>query len=182
MKKHPSIGCCGIDCILCPRYYTDGPSACPGCGAPDFKEKHPSCGFVTCCVVKHGYETCADCPDYPCSRFDKERSGLDSFVTHRKVFENLDTIRDKGLKSFLKSQKIRSGILEALLKDFDDGRSKSYFCLTCALLPEGDIQALNDTLPAIPFHFEVKDKNKLVRSLIDLLARQRGIELTLRKK
>jgi hypothetical protein len=26
---HPTIGCCGIDCGLCPRYYTDGPSRCP---------------------------------------------------------------------------------------------------------------------------------------------------------
>ncbi len=181
MKRYPLIGCCGIDCCLCPRYHTDGPSACPGCGAPDFKEKHPSCGYLTCCVTKHGFETCAECPDYPCARFDKERGGRDSFVTHRKVFANLDAIRGKGLSPFLKTQKIRSDVLITLLKDFDDGRSKSYFCLAAALLPIGDLEALADTLPAIPPHYEAKEKNKLVRSLIDLLAGQRGIELVLKK-
>src|SRR5512145_448571 len=66
LKKYETIGCCGIDCGLCPRFHTKGDSACPGCGGVNFKEKHPSCGFVTCCVIKNGMEVCADCKDYPC--------------------------------------------------------------------------------------------------------------------
>ena len=181
MKQFHTIGCCGIDCGLCPRYHTDGPSACPGCGAPDFKDKHPSCGFVTCCVSKHGFETCANCPDYPCARFDAERKGLDSFVTHLKVFDNLNAIRDDGLDVFLDRQAVRMDLLKQLLTDFNDGRSKSYFCLACALLPDTDILALIDVLPGIPAGSDAREKNKLARALIDLLARQRRIELKLRK-
>jgi hypothetical protein len=34
IKKYPTIGVCGLDCGLCPRYYTIGPSRCPGCAGP----------------------------------------------------------------------------------------------------------------------------------------------------
>jgi hypothetical protein len=182
MKQYPIIGCCGIDCGLCPRYHTDGSSACPGCAAPDFREKHPSCGFVTCCVTTRGFETCADCPEYPCSRFDREREGRDSFVTHRKVFDNLNAIRKNGYEAFLDIQSERMDLLQRLLHDFNDGRSKSYFCLACALLPGSDIPALTDVLPGIPDGLDAKEKNKLARALIDLLSGQRGIELVLRNK
>ena len=89
-KEYNTIGCCGIDCGLCPRFYTKGDSVCPGCGGPDFKEKHPSCGYLTCCSIKKGLEVCSECDEYPCSRYDAEKKGLDSFVTHKKVFPNLE--------------------------------------------------------------------------------------------
>jgi hypothetical protein len=89
LKKHETISACGIDCGLCPRFYTKGDSACPGCGGFNFKEKHPACGVLTCCVVKNGFEICADCKDFPCSRFKTENAGCDSFVTHKKMFSNI---------------------------------------------------------------------------------------------
>jgi hypothetical protein len=88
IKKYDSIGCCGIDCGLCPRFYTKGDSACPGCGGLNFKEKHPSCGFLTCCGIKKGLEVCSDCDDYPCKRFESEINGYDSFVTHTDLKVN----------------------------------------------------------------------------------------------
>jgi hypothetical protein len=135
LKKYNTIGCCGIDCGLCPRFHTKGGSVCPGCGGLNLKEKHPSCGFLTCCVIKKGFEVCSDCPDYPCKRFDSERQGYDSFVTHRKIFTNLDLIKDKEIGFFINQQKIRMDILTGFLSNYDDGRSKSFFCISCALLP-----------------------------------------------
>jgi hypothetical protein len=35
VKIYPTIGACGLDCGLCTRYYTVGPSRCPGCCGPD---------------------------------------------------------------------------------------------------------------------------------------------------
>lgn len=74
LKKYETIGCCGIDCGLCPRFHTKGESGCPGCGGLNFKDKHPSCGFLTCCVIKNELEVCSDCNDYPCKRFDSEKA------------------------------------------------------------------------------------------------------------
>ncbi len=181
MKQFSTIGCCGIDCGLCTRYHSDGPSACPGCGAPNFKDNHPSCGFVTCCVIKRGYETCADCTDFPCSRFDAEREGRDSFVTHRKVFENLEAIRENGLETFLKEQKQRIDILINLLDNFNEGRSKSFYCLACALLPLGDLVSLMRVIHYINPDLSIKDRARQVRTLFNDRADVLGIELVLRK-
>jgi hypothetical protein len=181
LKNHETIGCCGIDCGLCPKYYTNGDSACPGCGGFDFKIKHPSCGYLTC-VIKKGLEVCSDCPEYPCKRFDGEKKGFDSFVTHKKVFVNLDNIKSYGIGQFIKSQKDRIEILEDLLSNYDDGRSKSFYCLSCALLPVDklhEIQSyahnLNETTP-------IKDKSKLIKNHLNSLAAQLNIELKLNNK
>lgn len=149
MKKYSTIGCCGIDCGLCPRFHTKGDSACPGCGGLDFKLKHPSCGFLTCCSIKHGFEVCSDCKDYPCSRFDPERQGFDSFVTHKRIFSNLDNIKKAGIDSFISQQKTRMTILSDFILNYDDGRSRSFFCLSCALLPLEKLQEIYESQAGI---------------------------------
>ena len=56
-KKYPTIGCCGIDCGLCPRYYTEGKSRCPGCFGPQFMDiMGQSCSFITCCVKNKNHK------------------------------------------------------------------------------------------------------------------------------
>ena len=82
VKDFPTIACCGLDCGLCPVYYTKGPSKCPGCCGLDFFNKHPSCSIITCCVKEHKFETCAECDEFPCSKIDKWDI-CDSFISHR---------------------------------------------------------------------------------------------------
>ena len=141
-KKYPSIACCGIDCGLCPAYYTSEPSKCPGCGGPNFSSKHPSCSILTCCLKNNGFETCADCNQYPCEKL-KPWDKADSFVSHKRCFQNLNKIKEKGIESFIELQKIRMEILELLLNSFNEGRSKSFFCLATTLL---SIEDLNDAI------------------------------------
>jgi hypothetical protein len=91
VKKYPTIAVCGLDCGLCPRYYTEGPSRCPGCAGPGFFDKHPSCSFITCCVKKKGLEVCAECADFPCAKFKSEEeynrlAGSPSYPSYKKVF------------------------------------------------------------------------------------------------
>lgn len=133
LKKYPTIGVCGLDCGLCPRYYTSGPSKCPGCGGPDFHHKHPSCSFITCCVKKRNFETCGECPDFPCAKFKsadeynqlKESS---SYPSYKKVLPNLYYIKEQGIDKFIEQQNRRLKLLNIMLNEFNDGRSKSYFC------------------------------------------------------
>jgi hypothetical protein len=154
-KRYSTIGCCGINCGLCPRYYTVGKSKCPGCQGENFIEKHPSCSFITCCVKKKNLETCADCIDYPCPKFAKWDMG-DSFVTHQNCKYNLEYIKKNGLKDFIKQQKERMDILEMLLDEFDDGKSKSFYCLATGLLPLNELKrSVND------FNETLNKKNKL---------------------
>jgi hypothetical protein len=182
-KKYETIGCCGIDCGLCPKFYTTGDSACPGCGGKNFKEKHPSCGYLTCCAINKGFEVCSQCQEYPCNRFDSEKSGFDSFVTHRKVFTNLDFIKEKGIDQFIKNQKTRINILNELLTCCDDGRSKSFYCISCALLPVAQLEEANKFADSLNSKdIELKEKAKLVKDSLNRTAVTTNICLKLNNK
>lgn len=182
LKKYSTIGCCGIDCGLCPRFYTRGDSVCPGCGGLNFKNKHPSCGFVTCCVIKKGLEVCSECNDYPCERFAKEKSGYDSFVTHSKVFANLDFIKSDGIDCFLDQQKIRIKILTDFITNCDDGRSKSFFCLCSALIPIDKLLESQSYMNSLDDSIDIKEKAKQLKDYMQIIANDLKIDLKLNTK
>ncbi|OPZ31254.1 MAG: hypothetical protein BWZ00_00609 [Bacteroidetes bacterium ADurb.BinA174] len=182
LKKYETIGCCGIDCGLCPRFHTKGESGCPGCGGLNFKDKHPSCGFLTCCVIKNELEVCSDCNDYLCKRFDSEKSGYDSFVTHKKVFANLDYIKANGIENFINNQNVRIDILNYLLTNFDDGRSKNFYCISCALLPNNKLQEVSSFTKTLNDKIETKEKCIRIKNSLTEIADSLEIDLKLNKK
>jgi len=177
MRKHPEIGCCGLECGLCPRYHTDGGSRCPGCGGGDFEQKHPSCGFVTCCVRKHEVEVCGLCAEFPCGRFDNETGERDSFITHRNVMSNSREIGIKGIDELMKGLAERMSILETMLREYDDGRSKSFYCLACALLSPDTLKSAIDGMPPEDGR---KARAKELRGRLEDAAAEAGVELRLR--
>lgn len=179
MKKFSTIACCGIDCGLCPQFHSHAKSACPGCGGENFKLKHPSCGIHTCCVTKSGLETCADCTDFPCSRFDNDSGQYDSFVTHRRVYQNLNSIRSYGLEPFLDQQRLRIDILKDFLLLANDGRSKNFYCLACALLPLESLTEGHHHLLKMGESLDVKQRCKQLRFYLQSTADTLSIELKL---
>lgn len=184
MKKFPEIGACGIDCGLCPTYYTKGPSKCPGCGGPEFPNKHPSCSILRC-VSNKKFETCADCEEFPCEKV-KRWDGGDSFVTHKMCLQNLENIKKLGIENFLRQQRIRMEILDTILREYNEGRSKSFYCLASTLLPLADLRkALIEMEEKIKTEdnedIEIKEKSTLFKKLINQRAQQTKIDLKLRK-
>jgi hypothetical protein len=180
-KKYPTIACCGIDCGLCPRFYTEGKSKCPGCAGEKFTEKHPSCGILTCCFKNNGYETCAECAEFPCARM-KNWYIADSFVTHIKTHSNLRRIKEIGIKEFSRQQNERIKYLNILINDYDDGRSKSYFCLASALLELEDLHIAIKQIRRIDItQVDKKIIAKQARNIIDQIARSENVELIYRK-
>ena len=171
MRKYPTIGCCGIDCGLCPRFYTDGASRCPGCGGEGFEKVHPSCGFITCCMKKQGVNVCAECAQYPCKRFEKETGERDSFVLHRKVMPNQRLIAEIGIDEFIERQQERISFLETALAHYDDGRSKSLFCIAAALL---SVESLKQSL-------SLAKSGEPIKKILSRFAEEEGQELKLRK-
>jgi hypothetical protein len=188
LKKHPTLGCCGLDCGLCPRYYTEGSSRCPGCCGPDFFNKHPSCGFITCCVKKKNLEVCSQCADFPCSKFDDwfGKKTYDSFLTHKKAEPNLFFIKEKGLDKFIKQQQKRIELLEQMLQEFNDGRSKSYYCMSSTLLSipgiEQSIQEAKEKIKTNGIEKEdMKQKAKILKEILEKTAKKEKVELKLNK-
>ncbi|MFX1376849.1 MAG: DUF3795 domain-containing protein [Promethearchaeota archaeon] len=186
MKIYPTIACCGLDCGLCPTYYTKGQSKCPGCYGPNFNSKHPSCSIITCCVKQNKFETCAQCNEFPCSKL-KDWDECDSFICHRVSFYNLNLIKEIGIEEFIKQQSKRIRLLEVMLENFNEGRSKSFFCIAAALLPIDDLDhALNESNAQIKSEGielnDLKTKSKMLKTVLTKYANKRNIVLKLRKK
>lgn len=182
-KKYPTIACCGLDCGLCPKYYTQGPSKCPGCYGPNFSEKHPSCSIITCCVKKNGYETCAECENLICDKL-KDWDKSDSFICHRKSIMNLEYIQKNSLEDFLEQQKKRIGLLEKILNDYNEGRSKNFFCISTALLSISDLEyAIKESEQQIKKDSiesgDIKLKSKILRNILEKIAKEKNILLKL---
>jgi hypothetical protein len=185
MKRYPTIGVCGLDCGLCPRYYTAGPSRCPGCAGPDFPNKHPSCSFITCCVKKRNLEVCGECPDFPCAKFKSEEEyrqvkESSSYPPYRKVMSNLNSIKEHGIKRFVEQQRRRIKLLEKMIAGFDDGRSRSYFCRSVALLDPASLESsLSAAIRKVKADHvqpkDVKTKAKILRGILDDLGVKAGI-------
>ena len=137
-KIFPIVGCCGLDCGLCPRYYTEGKSKCNGCGS-EYSYAAVSCKIFKCCFKEKNFETCAECNDFLCSRFTGVWEDYDSFLTHTKMFSNLSYIREKGLTEHVHNVKRRIDLLRKMLEGFNDGKSRSYYCIAVTLLPVADL-------------------------------------------
>jgi hypothetical protein len=185
-KTYPTIGACGIDCGLCPRYHTRTASRCPGCAPEGFLDIGGQwCKMTRCAVRDRGYETCADCAEFPCHRFEGW-DVADSFVSHLSSIANLRAIREHGIQAFAAQQRMRIQLLETMLNEFDDGRSKSYCCLAAALLPLDVIdQCLQEARRVVNTSAiredDRKGRAKVLHRVMDLAAEQSSISLRLRK-
>ena len=187
VKIYPTIGVCGLDCGLCPRYYTVGPSRCPGCCGPAFFSKHPSCSFITCCVKKKNLEVCAECSDFPCSKFksDEEYQQLkesSSYPSYKKVMPNLNFMKEHGIEKFVGQQEKRIKLLETMIVNFDDGRSRSFYCKSAALLDLTTLEnSLDEAIQKIKTDNikpnDTKTKAKILKGILSGIALKEGVEL-----
>lgn len=186
LKQYPFVGACGLDCGLCPRYHTTGSSRCPGCAGKDFEQKHPPCGFITCCVKKKHLETCAQCNEWAnCERVTRIIEGSkqgDSFISYQPLAANYAFIQKHGIEEFARLEMAKMEILTSLLENFDEGRSKNFYCTSCQLLPLNSLKAaLAEAEMGIGKSADIKEKSRLVRAVFHGLADALSIDLKLRK-
>jgi hypothetical protein len=186
LKKYPIVGACGLNCGLCPRYHTEGTSRCPGCCGQDFWQKHPSCGFITCCVKQRELETCAQCTDWAdCDRVAKLLDAAkyhDSFISYKPLADNFAYIQSHGIEDFVRREMEKQEFLRRLIDNYDEGRSKSFYCASCQLIPPDKLrEALADAGAKMTADTDVKEKARMVRAAINNLADALQIDLRLRK-
>jgi PP-loop superfamily ATP-utilizing enzyme len=181
--KYPEIGICGLSCRLCPMYNTDAESRCLGCKSTT--RIAVGCPFITCAVKKKGIEFCWDCEEKnTCDKWRKHRESgkkIDSFKCYQKLEEDISFIQKSGISEFEKIQKRREHLLREMLKDFNEGRSKSYYCIAVTVL---EIEELRDVLTRTKKEsdgLDVKGKSKVLHSILNDLAGKEGYCLKLRK-
>lgn len=86
-----------------------------------------------------------------------------------KIMSNLHFIREHGIQKYLEPQTRRIGLLETMIQNFDDGRSKSFFCRAAALLDIKDLdKALEQATNAIA-GAQINDKKMKADTLKTIL-------------
>ena len=111
-SKHISssnlIAPCGIDCGVC-RAHLRKKNPCPGCRIPD--EKKPitrlRCKIKVCDQLRQkNLRFCFECGEFPCDKLvHLEKRYTTKY--HTSPIQNLEIIRDKGIRSLLKQEQVR---------------------------------------------------------------------------
>ena len=176
-EERDLAGCCGIFCGLCTKYQSKSPSRCIGCR---LGEQHSWCSIYMCCVVKKGFETCIECDEYPCERYARRKWGTDKVSQAAEI--NLEQIRESGLEPWLEEQRERCLLVDELLANYNEGRSMSFYCLACTLMPPDLVsKAINEAKEILIKNridaLNLKAKAKTVKLVIHTLATERGIDL-----
>ena len=180
---YPEIGICGLSCLLCPNYYTDGKSRCSGCKTES--RMAAGCPFITCAIKKKRVEFCWDCPESPsCKTWSNHREQgkkRDSFKCYQTLEKDIDFIQTYGVAEFEKTQRIRAELLQEMLQDYNEGRSKRYYCIAATVL---EIEALQGALHEARSRskgLDLKGRSKLLHTVLDKSAAEKNYVLKLRK-
>lgn len=181
VRKYPLFSACGLNCGLCPRCHTNGKSKCPGCSGAGFGAVHPTCGLLSCCQ-RRGIEYCFLCEEYPCKKYNGADLS-DSFITHKNQLRDLNKAKEIGMEIYENELNEKVVILEELLKNYDDGRRKSFYCTAVNLLDLQDVKAVMARMgDATDLEMPLKMKAAAAIRLFEETAEKRGVSLQLRKK
>ena len=109
-----------------------------------------------------------------------------SCPSSKKIMPNLNFIKKHGIKKFIEQQRSRIKLLETMIKNFDDGRSRSFFCKAATLL---DLTSLTSSLDKAARKIkadkikqnDVKKKAQILKEIIKKAAFKEGVELVKKK-
>jgi hypothetical protein len=120
-----------------------------------------------------------------CEKWKKRREAgkhYDSFKCYQKLEKDISFIREHGVEEFENQQKIRESLLNEMLKNFNDGRSNNYYCIAATVLKIDELQDILHRAKEQSKNLQLKEKAKLMHSMLDLKAKEKGYLLKLRKK
>lgn len=182
---YPAIGICGLSCRLCPHYHTEGTSRCEGCKTES--RMGAGCPFITCAIKKQGVEFCHDCKDSAaCGRWAKHREAgkiADSFKCYQTLEQDIAVIQEQGIGVFETDQRKRESLLKEMLDEFNDGRSKSYYCIAVTVMRIDELEtALQEARSRAGGSADRKDRSKILHAILDRIAMEREYLLKLRKR
>lgn len=179
--KYPELGVCGLSCFLCSGYQSTAKSRCPGCKT-EFRLGGP-CSILHC-ALKKGIEFCWDCEEKEsCEKWQKHRQfskSHDTFVCYKALEENIETAEKYGAGELAKRQSKKEEILKKLIAEFNEGRSRSFFCLASVLLNTEDLKAVLADSEKNAKNMDLKQKAKYARAALEKIAQKRNIDLKLR--
>jgi hypothetical protein len=153
---------------------------CPGCGGGAGNQ---GCAIARCSLTHGGLEYCFQCEKYPCEKY-KDIDVFDSFITHRNQLKDIEKAQRIGIKQYNWELEEKADILQNLLANYNDGRSKSFFCIAINLL---ELQEIKDVMEQISIktssvNLSIKEKASIAIELFQSIAKLQFIVLKLNKK
>ena len=180
---YSDIGICGLSCRLCPMYNTDAESRCSGCKSST--RMAVGCPFITCAVKRKGIEFCWECEESEaCERWKNHREAgkvRDSFKCYQILEEDISYISRHGVSAFQEFQGRREVLLKEMLNGFNEGRSKSYYCIAATVLEPGELEEALSRAKEESGGLDVRARSKTLHRILDEIASRRGYHLRLRK-
>jgi hypothetical protein len=181
--EYPEVGVCGLSCRLCPNYHTSAESKCDGCKTPS--RMVVGCPFITCAVKRKAVSFCWDCAESDaCDRWREHREygkAYDTFVCYRRLEDNIASIRRGGVAAFDETQREKARILGRILKGFNEGRSRRYYCVAATLLSATELKAALRQAESESAGMDAKGCSKVMHAILDEAAIGNGYTLKLRK-
>ena len=94
---------------------------------------------------------------------------------------NLNFIKEHGIEKFMEQQKKRIKLLEIMIENFDDGRSRSFFCKVAALFDlTSSRRSLDKAIRKIKTEKikqnDVKNKAKILKTILNEVALEDRLE------
>ena len=179
---YPQIGVCGLSCRLCPASHRDTASKCEGCKT-ESRVKN-GCTYIRCAFKEKDLEFCWLCKDVEtCEKFMKHKEfsrNHDSFVCYQKLEDNIRIAKD-DLAKFESDQKERENLLKEMLNEFNEGRSKTLYCIASNVCDIKDLERILETAKAGSKGLGIRQKSKVLHNLLSEHAETQGLILKLRK-
>ena len=167
---------CGLNCALCTMKIDN---YCPGCGGGAGNQ---GCAIARCSLKHGGLDYCFKCGEYPCDKY-KGIEEYDSFISHRHQLLDMEKVQNIGIELYHKQLFEKADILMYLLKNYNDGRRKTLFCIAVNLLELDDIKAIIQKIESrVLFSMTIKEKAIIAAEQFEDAAMQKGIILKLNKK
>jgi len=85
------------------------------------------------------------------------------------------------LESFIEKQSVRELLLSEMLADYNEGRSKRYYCIAATLLEPEELEIALSKVRELDHGMDKREKSKRLHTLLDAAANAHPIKLCLRK-
>lgn len=165
---------CGLNCSLCPMFIRGG---CTGCreGSTCYR----ICGFAPCSIEHGNIDYCFECDEYPCEKY----AGVDlrdSLISHRNQLKDMEKAKTIGIENYQAEQRVKKGILDRLLKEYDKGNMDVFFCLAVNLMEVDDLKEVLDEASELTENMNLAEKSSFMKDALNECAKKRNIILKLR--
>ena len=119
-----------------------------------------------------------------CAKWRKHRDmskRLDSIVSYPKLEDNIVFMEKHGLLEFEQQQKTREKLLREMLVEFNEGRSKSFYCVAATVLEIGELEAVLEEAKQKAKGLDVKAKSEVMHLLLEEIANKKNYLLKFRR-